>query len=237
MPPARAAPPGPAARKRGGQKIAGQGEACGDVGGGRHLRRSSEEGRQHQELVGPRRARGPRGGPTGLGRNIAQVGADPGHGTGVEVEAEAEVGQNAEFEPHQQRRRQHRLGQLADHPFGGGMEVGVRIALRQQPQQSSNVLQAERRRWRRDQCRGALHLRFHRVGAEMLVEPGPPRRLHGVAGLEHRSEPSRAAAAHHAEMAAMGQRHQFQDDAGFPVGAGADDEADVGPIHGVSYPG
>ena len=65
----------------------------------------------------------------------------------------------------------------------------------------------------------------------MLVEAGPPDEIDAVAGLQHRLLLARTAAAHQAEMAAMRARHHLEDDAGFAVPAGAEDDAFVAPFH------
>ena len=75
--------------------------------------------------------------------------------------------------------------------------------------------------WQKTQMRGhglqtvdgdrAVHetrrIHLDRLGledAEMLVEPRPPQEIDAVAGLQHRLLLARAAAAHQAEMPAMG---------------------------------
>ena len=71
------------------------------------------------------------------------------------------------------------------------------------------------------------------IGAEMLVEPRPPDRLHGVAGLEDGLQRLRAPAMDEPEMAAVLARHQLEDDARLAVLARAEHDAFVGPLHGT----
>ena len=70
-----------------------------------------------------------------------------------------------------------------------------------------------------------------RVMAEMLVEPRAPDHAQLVAGLQHRAQSRRGAAAHHAEMAAVFARHHLEDGIGLAVAPAAQHNAFVGPFH------
>src|SRR6185295_16594335 len=110
----------------------------------------------------------------------------------------------------------------------------MRVALRQEPQETSHGLDAVEPRGAVDQPGGARGGPLDRVVAEMLVQPGPPGGMHRIPRLQHRLHPPRAPAADEAEMAAVSRGHQLDDQAGLAVTAGADDDSLVGPFHGRS---
>ena len=74
-------------------------------------------------------------------------------------------------------------------------------------------------------------LGLDREGPELVVEPGAPHRRDGIARLQHRPQPPRAAAAHDAEMAAVLGRQQFDDRAGLAIGPRAQHHAAIPPFH------
>src|SRR5271170_1884870 len=69
---------------------------------------------------------------------------------------------------------------------------------------------------------------------EMLIEPRPPGRPNGVAGLQHPAQPRAGTAAHQAEMPAVLVRHQFKNDARFAMAFDAEHNAFVDPLHGTA---
>jgi hypothetical protein len=71
----------------------------------------------------------------------------------------------------------------------------------------------------------------------MFVETGAPDQIDAVAGLQNRLQLARSAAAHKAEVATMGARHHFQDDARFAMPALPQDDSFVAPFHCASFDG
>ena len=116
-------------------------------------------------------------------------------------------------------------------------DVFMGIALRQQPGQRGEMGHAEDGMRGSQQRRRAQPRAFELVVAEMLVEPRPPHRGDAVAGLQHRAHALAGAAAHEAEMAAMLAGQQFDDGGGFAMPPHAQDDAVVGPFHGVEITG
>src|SRR5664280_3114237 len=111
------------------------------------------------------------------------------------------------------------------------IEAGMRIALGQQPHQRGQMADAIDRVRRREEVRRAQARALHRIIAEMLVEPRPPGRAHGIADLQYRFHARAETAAHQPEMAAMRARHQLEDAAGLPVALDAEHDAFIGPLH------
>src|ERR1700680_2767527 len=107
----------------------------------------------------------------------------------------------------------------------------MRIALRQQPAQRNEMMDAiERVRGREIRRRPQIES-FDRVIAEMLVEPRPPRDAHQIARLQHRLVAGTEAAAHKTEMAPVLARHQLDDGARLAMAAGAEHAPRIGPVH------
>src|ERR1019366_4624777 len=86
---------------------------------------------------------------------------------------------------------------------------------------------------RREEVRRAQARALYRIISEMLVEPRPPDRAHGIADLQHRLHARAETAAHQPEMAAMRARHQLEDAAGLPVALDAEHNAFIGPLHRI----
>ena len=111
------------------------------------------------------------------------------------------------------------------------VQLRVRIALWQQPHQRRHMAEREGGVRMVHQPVGAGARDLDDVGAEMFVEPRPPGRPHRIAGLQRRRMPARGAAAHQAEMPAMGSRQQLDDGVAFAMAPHAEDDAVVGPLH------
>ncbi|MDR7031786.1 hypothetical protein J2X35_000467 [Mesorhizobium sp. BE184] len=65
----------------------------------------------------------------------------------------------------------------------------------------------------------------------MLIEPRAPQKVDAVSGLKHGLQFARPAAAHKAEMAAVGTRHHLQNGARLAMLSGAQDDSLVTPFH------
>lgn len=107
----------------------------------------------------------------------------------------------------------------------------MRIALRQEAQQSAEMADAMQREGAVDEPRRARAHRLHGEGAEMLLYARAPQRLDAIARLQHGAQRAAGAAAHQAGMAAMPARHQLQYDRGLAMALDADDEPFVPPLH------
>src|SRR5262245_25953918 len=84
------------------------------------------------------------------------------------------------------------------------------------------------------EIRGPQRKPFHRVVAQMLVEPRSPGRTERVPRLQYRLEPRPKAAAHKAEVAAMLARHQLEDRIRLAMALDAEHDPFIGPLHGSS---
>src|SRR5690606_18378899 len=83
-----------------------------------------------------------------------------------------------------------------------------------------------------------IHLqRFGLEDAEMLVETCAPDEINPVPRLKDRLEPSRAPSPHQPHVPAMRSRHGLQDDAGFAMPAGTQDDSLVAPFHAGRFDG
>src|SRR5262245_16451234 len=87
---------------------------------------------------------------------------------------------------------------------------------------------------RREEMRRAQGEAFHRIVAEMLVEPRPPAGAHRLARLQHRLEARAETTAHEPEMTAVFARHQLEDGIRLPVTLDAEHDAFIGPLHGLN---
>src|SRR5205085_356436 len=68
---------------------------------------------------------------------------------------------------------------------------------------------------------------------EMLVEPRPPLDTYRIAGLQHRPHARAGPSPHQTEMAAVRNRHHFENGVSFAVTAHAQHDAFVGPVHRI----
>src|SRR5262245_50969146 len=84
------------------------------------------------------------------------------------------------------------------------------------------------------EIRGPQRKPFHRVVAEMLVQPRPPGGIQCIPRLQHRLEPRPKAAAHQAKVAAVLARHQLEDRIRLAMALDAEDDSFIGPLHDSS---
>ncbi len=194
----------------------------------------AQEGRQPQQPVAVGLAGRPRHRAAGLWRDVDQVRGRAGGGAVFQIEAEAEFGQHREFEPDEVGRRAAGIVKVVQRAVEHLEDVLVRIALRQQPHQRSQMGDAIGRVRRRQQGGRAQARALNGVISEMLVEPRPPHRGDAVARLQQRPHPLARTAAHQAEMTAMLARQQLDDGGGFAMPPHAQHDAFVGPFHGGS---
>ena len=108
----------------------------------------------------------------------------------------------------------------------------MRLAFGQQPAQGGEMGDAMHGMRGGEETGGTQIDALDRVIAEMVVEPRPPGRAQRIAGLQHPAQPRTGTAAHQAEMAAVLERHQFENDARLAVAPHAEHDAFIGPLHG-----
>ncbi len=183
--------------------------------------RSLEERRKREQPVAPGFAGATRDRASRLRRDIDEIGGAAGDGTGLEIETEPEFGEQMQLEPGHQRRRRRRLAEPGDGVVEQVEHRRMGIALRQQPAQCGEMVEAVQSVRRRQERGGTQVDRFDDVIAEMLIEPGTPGCAHPVAGLQHRLEPRAGTAAHETEMAPVPERHQFDDGIGLAMAPSA----------------
>ena len=142
-----------------------------------------------------------------LRRHEAQIVARAGRRACVEIEPEAELGQQLQARSARPAAPASRASSRpSSTSIERGIDVRMRIALRQQPAERAEMRHAiDGVRGGETGCRAQIDA-LDRVVAEMLVEPRPPGRAHAVARLQHRPQARAGAAAHQAEMAAVPSR-------------------------------
>ena len=106
----------------------------------------------------------------------------------------------------------------------------MRVALGEHAHELAEPAEPGERLRARQEARGALGQRLDLIDAEVLVEPGAPDELQGVAGLQHTGQPRRAAAARQPKMPSMRFREGLDDDRGLAEALEAEDDAFVAPF-------
>src|SRR5262245_3505627 len=114
-----------------------------------------------------------------------------------------------------------------------GMDVGMRIALRQQAAERAQQRDAIERVRQAQEGRRRQLKPFHREIAEVLIEPRAPGGAHAIAGLQDRTQPGAGPAPHQTEVTPVPMRHQLEDGARLPVPAHAQHDSFIGPLHRV----
>ncbi len=234
------APPGPGSRAAPDvlvEEIPRQGKPLGNGPGvwrhgqARAGHALSQEVRQGEQPVTVGLSRRGTHRPAGAGRNVDQRIVAPRGGAGREVEAEAELGEDREFEPHHQGRRDVGIVQMVDEEAGGRVEFGVRLAFEEEAEQTGEMAHAVEGQPRSHQTGRHRFDGLDGEGAQALVEAGAPGGADAVAGLQHRLHPARAPAMHQPEMPSVVPGHEFEDDAGLALTAQAEHQPVVGPLH------
>ncbi len=123
--------------------------------------------------------------PPRFRRDIDQIGARAGRSALLEIKAEAEFRQKLQFEPHHQRRRQHRILEPVEHLFEHRIKAGMRVALGQQPHHRGQMADAI------DRVRGRKEVRRALVASALLCNCRDARR---AAPARSRSRYCRSAA-------------------------------------------
>jgi hypothetical protein len=155
----------------------------------------------------------------------------PGRRAGRQVEAETQIRQEFELEPHEQGRCEVRIREMVDE-MGQGFVKGLeRLPLRQGLEAMGKGGDSVQGEWRIHEKGGSHPGRFDLKQTQLLLEARPPGEGHAVAALEDGPEPSRAPAVHEAEMPAMVAGHHFEDDARLAVLAGSQNDALISPVH------
>ena len=113
------------------------------------------------------------------------------------------------------------------------MNAGMRLALGQEPAQGREMGDAVERMSRGEEIGRAQIDPLNGIIAKMVVEPGPPGRAQGIAGLQYRAQAPPGAAAHQAKMTAARLRHQFENDARLAIAPDTEHDAFIGPLHGA----
>ncbi len=213
------------------QEIAGKRKPVGDIIADGFCVSLTQKCRKAQHPVSPGFAGAARNRASGFWRYVDEVARASGCDAAFEIKSKAEFGQNLQFEAHHHRRTQPCVIEVPQDVIERIVQRSVRIALWQQSHQRSEMRDAiDGVRRREETCR-AQGKAFNGVVTEMLVEPRPPCRAHGVARLQDRLEPRTEAAAHETEVAAMLARHQLEDAIRLPVTLDAQNDAVIGPLH------
>ena len=113
----------------------------------------------------------------------------------------------------------------------GGVKLGMRIALRQEPRQSRQRADRGERRGIVENARGVSLEQLDIEAAEMLGEPRPPGDAQQIARLEQRPYAARAPSSHQSEMAAMAEGEQLRHGIRLAERLGGQEDAFVAPIH------
>ena len=193
--------------------------------------RVAEKGRQAQELVVPGLARPARDGTPAARRNIGELGGHTCGRAARQVETEAKLAKEHQLKSHQRWTRPLGIDQEREHMGERGMDVGMRIALRQQAAERAQQRDAIERMRQGQERRRRQIKPFHHEVAEMLVEPRAPGGAQAIAGLQDRTQPGARPAPHQTEMTPALARHQLENGARLPVPPHAQHDAFIGPLH------
>src|SRR5271165_1525995 len=218
------------------QKMAREAERRGDLLAARRrrVRRRAQEGRQGQEPLPPGFAGLTRDGASAPWRHKSEIVARAGERTSLEVEAETQSAQQSDLEMGEERRRALLERENIGDRTGHFAEFRMRIALRQETQQRAKMTDAMQRMAVVDQRRGARTERLDDENSELIFKARAPKRVDVISGLKRTADRSARAPAHETEMAAMRERHQFEQRRRLAMTANADDKAFVPPLHGAA---
>src|SRR5262245_674828 len=216
------------------QEESGQRETVGDILP-RRIARLAEKGRQRQQLVLPRLALPPRHGTSRFRRHIDEIVGAATHGASREIETEAELPQQQQLEAHDARSRAREVEQAVEHLVQRGMDVRMRVALRQQAAQRGEMRHAVEGMGNAQERGRARVESFDRIVTEMLVEPRSPGGDDAIAGLQHRLQPRPRPSPNQAEMAPVRAREQLKDGIGLSMASNAEHDAFVAPLHRYSF--
>lgn len=214
------------------EEMAREAKARADVAGRKAGLGGEQEGRERQEpvhvgLAGLAADRAP-----GARADVDEV-VDGARGRALgEVEAEAQVLQEARLEAHEDRRPDIRVREGLAQGFEGEESPWMWLALGERPGGHGGG-GGEPREGQRivEQGRGPLAHGLEAGRAELFGHPGAVAGGHPAAGLEHGLQPPRGAAGDVGGVAAMTGREQIDDGAGLPEGPRGEHEGVVDEFH------